>query len=265
MRFLLLALILFAAGCGSSESTEPVATTEVQMAKSYRFDPKTIEIEAGDTVTWTNADNFTHTVQVDGQEDHKVERGERVDLLRHTGDVPLRLHAAQARHGRRGDRQVRLAEFRGDVVIPACAVSAGIHAALLPDTSPKAPVRASASRASRSVRPVRRRAHARAGESSVARRRGGRLHRLAPELRARGDDRRAGASSRTGGRRPPRARHQGDRARRPHRGGERPVATTLRREAVPASAHGDGRRLQRARSSRSRATTAMRTRTRRRR
>ena len=80
MRFLLLALILFAAGCGSSESTEPVATTEVQMAKSYRFDPKTIEIEAGETVTWTNADNFTHTVQVDGQGDHKVERGESVSI-----------------------------------------------------------------------------------------------------------------------------------------------------------------------------------------
>ena len=80
MRFLLLVLILFAAGCGSSSSTEPVATTEVQMAKSYRFDPKTIEIEAGDTVTWTNADNFTHTVQVDGQEDHKVERGESVSI-----------------------------------------------------------------------------------------------------------------------------------------------------------------------------------------
>ena len=80
MRFLLLALILFAAGCGSSSSTEPVATTEVQMSKSYRFDPKTIEIEAGDTVTWTNADNFTHTVQVDGQKDHKVERGESVSI-----------------------------------------------------------------------------------------------------------------------------------------------------------------------------------------
>ena len=48
------------------------------MAKSYRFDPETIEIEAGDRVTWTNKDNFTHTVQVDGQEDHKVERGESV-------------------------------------------------------------------------------------------------------------------------------------------------------------------------------------------
>ena len=50
------------------------------MAKSYRFDPKTIEIEAGQTVTWTNDDNFTHTVQVDMQEDHKVGRGESLSL-----------------------------------------------------------------------------------------------------------------------------------------------------------------------------------------
>ena len=46
------------------------------MAKSYRFDPKTISVSAGDTVTWTNDDNFTHTVQVDGQEDNEVDRGE---------------------------------------------------------------------------------------------------------------------------------------------------------------------------------------------
>ena len=32
-----------AAGCGGSdESSTPVATTEVTMAKSYRFDPKAI-------------------------------------------------------------------------------------------------------------------------------------------------------------------------------------------------------------------------------
>jgi len=75
-----LAAILAAAGCGGGESSEPVATTEVAMAKSYRFDPKTIQIDAGETVTWTNEDNFTHTVQVDGQEDHKVERGESVSV-----------------------------------------------------------------------------------------------------------------------------------------------------------------------------------------
>lgn len=85
-RFLLpavavLAVTVFAAGCGGTgESSEPVATTEVKMVKSYRFDPKTIEIEAGQTVTWTNEDNFTHTVQVEGQEDHKVGQGESVEI-----------------------------------------------------------------------------------------------------------------------------------------------------------------------------------------
>jgi plastocyanin len=77
----LLAASAFAAGCGGAgERSEPVATTEVEMVKSYRFDPKTIEVEAGDTVTWTNEDNFTHTVEVDGQEDHKVGKGESVEI-----------------------------------------------------------------------------------------------------------------------------------------------------------------------------------------
>ena len=75
-----LATLVVAAGCGGSESSEPVATTEVTMAKSYRFDPKAVEIQAGQRVTWTNDDNFTHTVKVDGQEDHKVERGESVSI-----------------------------------------------------------------------------------------------------------------------------------------------------------------------------------------
>ena len=77
----LLATAVFAAGCGgSAESGEPVATTDVEMAKSYRFDPKTIKIEAGQTVTWTNEDNFTHTVEVEGQPDHEVGPGERVEI-----------------------------------------------------------------------------------------------------------------------------------------------------------------------------------------
>ena len=71
-----------AAGCGAAESSsEPVATNEVTMVKSYRFDPETVEIKAGDTVTWTNNDNFTHTVRVDGQEDHKVDRGRSVSIV----------------------------------------------------------------------------------------------------------------------------------------------------------------------------------------
>jgi plastocyanin len=85
LRFLLpvtaVAAVLVAAGCGGSGVSGPAEkTTEVTMAKSYRFDPERIEIRAGQTVTWTNEDNFTHTVQVDGQEDHKVERGMSVSI-----------------------------------------------------------------------------------------------------------------------------------------------------------------------------------------
>jgi plastocyanin len=76
-----LAAALIAAGCGGTEGdSRPVATTEVKMVKSYSFDPKTIEVEAGQTVTWTNEDNFTHTVEVEGQDDHEVGRGESFEI-----------------------------------------------------------------------------------------------------------------------------------------------------------------------------------------
>ncbi len=97
------ALVLVAAGCGESANSEPVATTEVAMAKSYRFDPKTIEIEAGQSVTWTNEDNFTHTVQVDGQEDHKVERGESVSIA---FDEPGTYHYVCTLHSQDMDGEV---------------------------------------------------------------------------------------------------------------------------------------------------------------
>jgi len=84
-RFLLpglavLAAALVAAGCAATGPSEPVATTKVTMVKSYRFDPEKIEIDAGQSVTWTNDDNFTHTVEVEGQGDHKVGRGESVSI-----------------------------------------------------------------------------------------------------------------------------------------------------------------------------------------
>ncbi len=109
VRFLVLAVVvlaaaLFAVACGGAgESSEPVATTEVAMVKSYRFDPKTIEIEAGDTVTWTNEDNFTHTVQVDGQEDHKVEQGESFSI---TFDTPGTYHYVCTLHSKDMDGEV---------------------------------------------------------------------------------------------------------------------------------------------------------------
>ena len=100
----LVAFVAFAAGCGgSSESSEPVATTQVQMAKSYRFEPQTIEVMAGDTVTWTNDDNFTHTVQVDGGEDHEVEPGDSVSI---TFDEPGTYHYVCRLHSHDMDGEV---------------------------------------------------------------------------------------------------------------------------------------------------------------
>jgi plastocyanin len=106
-RFLLpaaAAVGLLAAGCGGSgESSEPVATTEVSMAKSYVFEPKVIEVAAGETVTWTNDDNFTHTVQVDGQGDHKVEQDESVSI---TFDTPGTYHYVCTLHRQDMDGEV---------------------------------------------------------------------------------------------------------------------------------------------------------------
>ena len=103
LALLLTALAALAAGCGGDEDAEPVATTEVQMAKSYRFEPKAISVEAGDTVTWTNDDNFTHTVQVDGQEDHEVDRGDSVSI---TFDEPGTYHYVCTLHRRDMDGTV---------------------------------------------------------------------------------------------------------------------------------------------------------------
>jgi plastocyanin len=98
------AAAVIAAGCGGSgESSEPVATNEVAMVKSYRFDPKVVEIDAGDTVTWTNDDNFTHTVQVDGQPDHEVEQGESFSI---TFDEPGTYHYVCTLHSKDMDGEV---------------------------------------------------------------------------------------------------------------------------------------------------------------
>jgi plastocyanin len=80
LPLLAVAAVILAAGCGGEKESTPVATTDVKMAKSYRFEPKAIQINAGETVTWTNDDNFTHTVQVDGQDDHEVGRGKSVSI-----------------------------------------------------------------------------------------------------------------------------------------------------------------------------------------
>jgi plastocyanin len=86
MRFLVstltaAALAVGASACGGTGSPDvPVATTRVSMPPSYRFDPPTIEVEAGAVVTWTNDDHFTHTVEVEGMSDRRVGKGESISI-----------------------------------------------------------------------------------------------------------------------------------------------------------------------------------------
>jgi plastocyanin len=65
------------AGSGASATVAaPAATTTVDLPKSYRFTPESIVIEVGATVTWTNSDNFTHNVTLDGAEALTMSPGE---------------------------------------------------------------------------------------------------------------------------------------------------------------------------------------------
>ena len=67
-----LAVGLPLAACSSSSGSgapfavpgRPVATDRVDAPRSYRFSPAVIEVRRGTTVTWTNHDQFPHTVQL---------------------------------------------------------------------------------------------------------------------------------------------------------------------------------------------------------
>ena len=53
------------AGCAAAgPSASPVSTASVDLPPSYKFAPAAISVPAGTTVTWTNDDHFTHSVQV---------------------------------------------------------------------------------------------------------------------------------------------------------------------------------------------------------
>ena len=80
-----------------------MATTTVDLPKSYKFAPAAITVTAGSTVTWTNDDNFTHTVKVDGQDDHEVGRGKSVSI---TFDEAGTYHYVCTLHSRDMDGEV---------------------------------------------------------------------------------------------------------------------------------------------------------------
>jgi plastocyanin len=52
------------AGCAGVSPSGPVATDHVDLPRSYRFDPPAIRVSLGTAVTWTNHDQFTHSVHL---------------------------------------------------------------------------------------------------------------------------------------------------------------------------------------------------------
>jgi plastocyanin len=79
---LVLAALILAAcsSAGVGGPAAPVATDKVDLPVSYKFAPAAITVKAGTTVTWTNDDHFTHSVQfVDGglpTDPHVMEPGQ---------------------------------------------------------------------------------------------------------------------------------------------------------------------------------------------
>ena len=71
--------VLFAAACQAASPTAPVATDQVDLPRSYKFAPEDITVPVGTTVTWTNNDNFTHSVRLlDSGETQMMKPGESV-------------------------------------------------------------------------------------------------------------------------------------------------------------------------------------------
>jgi len=62
--FAILIALVFAACSQAATPATPVATNQVDLPRSYRFVPEDITVPSGTEVTWTNNDNFTHSVRL---------------------------------------------------------------------------------------------------------------------------------------------------------------------------------------------------------
>jgi plastocyanin len=75
-------LAVTACAPAADAAADPVATDQVNLPPSYRFEPAAITVPDGTTVTWTNNDNFTHNVRLldDGGEILDLPPGESVSF-----------------------------------------------------------------------------------------------------------------------------------------------------------------------------------------
>ncbi len=77
--------LLLVACAAPAASTAPVATNQVDLPPSYKFVPNAITVPDGTEVTWTNHDNFTHSVRLvdDGGDVMVMKPGESVSFTFH--------------------------------------------------------------------------------------------------------------------------------------------------------------------------------------
>ena len=77
--------LLLVACAAPAASTQPVATNQIDLPPSYKFVPDTITVPDGAEVTWTNDDNFTHSVRLtdDGGDVMVMKPGESVSFTFH--------------------------------------------------------------------------------------------------------------------------------------------------------------------------------------
>lgn len=62
-----------AAACGGTAAS--ASGNHIDLPRSYLFSPADITVKAGTTVTWTNSDQFTHSVRL-------VDTGETLGILK---------------------------------------------------------------------------------------------------------------------------------------------------------------------------------------
>ena len=77
--------LLLVACAAPGASTAPVATNKIDLPPSYKFVPNAITVPDGTEVTWTNDDNFTHSVRLtdDGGDVLVMKPGESVSFTFH--------------------------------------------------------------------------------------------------------------------------------------------------------------------------------------
>ena len=63
--FSLVLIAVLLAACVAQSTPTTAANVNLVKISSYKFDPATITIKVGETVTWTNQDSVNHTVVSD--------------------------------------------------------------------------------------------------------------------------------------------------------------------------------------------------------